>query len=165
MIGVIFAVGSLGGLLGGMVARAVGVRLTTGRTIVTGSLLRAAGIALVPVALLVGPAALPLLVFSRLVNTFGWTLWEVHQETTQQLLTPASLRGRVNGSVQFIVQGTDALGGFVGAGLAALLGVDPTLAIGAVGALLGTAWLATSRLWQLRTPPPPADEPDACATA
>jgi MFS family permease len=165
MIGVIFTVGSLGGLLGGMVARAVGVRLTTGRTIVTGSLLRAAGIALVPVAIFVGPAALPLLVFSRLVNAFGWTLWEVHQETTQQLLTPASLRGRVNGSVQFIVQGTDALGGFVGAGLAALLGVVPTLAIGAVGALLGTAWLATSSLWQLRTPPPPAGEPDACATA
>ncbi|MEQ7123711.1 MFS transporter [Actinopolymorpha sp. B11F2] len=156
MIGVIFTVGSLGGLLGGLAARAVGVRLTTGRTIFTGSLLRAAGIALVPLAALVGPAALPLLVLSRLVNAFGWTLWEVHQETTQQLLTPSTLRGRVNGSVLFIVQGVDALGGFVGAGLAPLLGVLPTLAVGAIGALAGTAWLATSKLWRLRTPPPPA---------
>lgn len=153
MIGVIFTVGSLGGVLGGVTARAVGVRLTTGRAIVTGSFLRAAGIALVPFAALVGPAALPLLVLSRLVNAFGWTLWEVHQETTQQLLTPNRLRGRVNGSVLFVVQGADALGGFVGAGLAALLGVLPTLAVGATGALLGTAWLATSRLLRLRRPP------------
>lgn len=161
MIGVIFTVGSVGGMLGGMVARSVGVRLTTGRTILTGSLLRAVGIALVPLAALAGPAALPLLVIARLVNAFGWTLWEVHQETTQQLLTPASHRGRVNGGVQFIVQGVDALGAFVGAGLAALLGVLPTLAVGALGALLGTAWLATRRLWGLRTLPPPADEPAA----
>ncbi|WP_157181161.1 MFS transporter [Actinopolymorpha alba] len=119
MIGVIFTVGSVGGLLGGMAARTAGVRFTTGRTILTGSLLRAAGIALVPLAALAGPAALPLLVVSRLVNAFGWTLWEVHQETMQQLLTPARLRGRVNGSVQFVVQGVDALGAFVGAGLVA----------------------------------------------
>ena len=165
MIGVIFTVGSLGGLFGGVSVRIVGVRLTTGRTIVTGSLLRAAGIALVPLAVLVGPAALPLLILSRLVNAFGWTLWEVHQETTQQLLTPSNLRGRVNGGVQFVVQGTDALGAFVGAGLAALLGVLPTLAIGALGALLGTAWLATSRLWGLRTPPSPVDEPSATTAA
>jgi MFS family permease len=165
MIGVIFTVGSIGGVLGGMAARMVGVRLTTGRTIITGSLLRAFGIALVPLAIFVGPAALALLVVSRLVNAFGWTLWEVHQETTQQLLTPAGLRGRVNGSVQFTVQGVDALGGFVGAGLAALLGVLPTLAVGALGALLGTAWLATSKLWGLRTPPPATDEPPATTTA
>ena len=165
MIGVIFTVGSLGGLLGGIAARTVGVRLTTGRTIVTGSLLRAAGIALVPLAALVGPAALPLLILSRLVNAFGWTLWEVHQETTQQLLTPNRLRGRVNGAILFIVQGVDALGALVGAGLAALLGVLPTLAIGALGALLGTAWLATSTLWRLRTPPSPVDGPSATTAA
>jgi MFS family permease len=148
MIGVIFTVGSIGGVVGGLAARTVGVRLTTGRTILAGSFLRASGIALVPLAALAGPAAFPMLVLARFVNAFGWTLWEVHQETTQQLLTPTDVRGRVNGSVQFIVQGTDALGGFVGAGLAALLGTLPTLAVGAVGALLATAWLATtSRLW------------------
>ncbi|MET9019634.1 MFS transporter [Actinopolymorpha sp. NPDC004070] len=160
VIGVIFTVGSIGGLLGGMVSRPIGVRLTTGRTILAGSILRASGIAMVPLAALAGSAAVPLLVFSRLVNAFGWTLWEVHQETTQQLLAPAGLRGRVNGSVQFVVRGVDALGAFAGAGLAALLGVFPTLAAGAAGALLGTAWLATSRLWGLRTPPPQADDPE-----
>lgn len=146
LIGLIFTAGSVGGIVAAVVARRIGQRLRAGRVIVLGSLLRGAGLALVPFAALVGPFALPLLIGSRLVNAFGWTLWEVHQETTQQLLVPNRLRGRVNGSTLFVTNGADSLGAFTGAGLAAVVGVFPTLAIGAVGAVLATGWLLTSRV-------------------
>jgi predicted MFS family arabinose efflux permease len=158
-IGVIFTIGSVGGLLGGLAAQHAGQRYGTGPTIIGGSVLRAAGIAAVPLAAIAGPLTLPLLIGSRLINAFGWTLWEVHQETTQQLATPPQLRGRVNAAVLYAVQGADALGGLAGASLAALLGVTPTLAIGATGALLGTTWLLTPKIRHLHTPPPPPADP------
>lgn len=146
LIGIIFTVGSIGGILGGLVARGLGNRLRRGRAVLVGSLLRGCGIAIVPLAALAGPLGLPLLIVSRLVNAFGWTVWDVHQETTQQLLTPNRMRGRVNASALLAIHGFDTLGGFAGTGLAALLGVLPTLTIGAVGAALGTAWLLTRRV-------------------
>lgn len=149
-IGLIFAIGSVGGLLGGVLARPIGARLHTGRAIVTGSLLRAAGLALFPLAAFAGPLALPLLIAARLVNAFGWTLWEVHQESTQQLLTPADLRGRVNSTGLVAMQVADALGMATGAALAGPLGVLPTLAAGAVTAVLSSAFLAVRALWTYR---------------
>lgn len=99
-----------------------------------------------PLAAVLGPSGLPLLVASRLINAFGWTVWEVHQETTQQLLTPDRLRGRVTAGTLLTVQGLDTLGGFAGAGLAAILGVLPTLVIGGAGAVLSTGWLLTKHI-------------------
>lgn len=150
LIGVIFTTGSVGGLIAALVARRIGRRLRVGPTLVLGSLLRGGGLAVIPFAALVGPFALPLLIGSRLVNAFGWTLWEVHQETTQQLVVPNRLRGRVNGSTLFVSQGADSLGAFTGAGLAAAVGVLPTLAVGAVGAVLATGWLLTSHVRNIR---------------
>ncbi|GAB3407366.1 MFS transporter [Flindersiella endophytica] len=149
-IGLIFAIGSVGGLVGGLLARPIGAWLQTGRSIVTGSLLRAAGLALFPLAAIAGSFALPLLIAARLVNAFGWTLWEVHQETTQQLLTPAGLRGRVNSTGLFAMQVADALGMATGAALAGVVGVLPTLVAGAVAAVLSSAFLAVRALWTYR---------------
>lgn len=35
-----------------------------------------------------GPLAIAVVIISRFVNAFGWTLWDVHQETTKQRLAP-----------------------------------------------------------------------------
>lgn len=149
VIGLIFTVGSVGGLLGGLVARPIGVRLTAGRSIIAGALLRAAGVALFPLAAVAGPLALALLIGARLVNAFGWTLWEVHQEATQQRLTPAGIRGRANASAIFAVQVADALGMATGAALASVIGVLPTLVVGAVVVVLSVAFLGSSAVRRL----------------
>lgn len=145
VIGVIFTTGSVGGLLAALVARPIGRRLRPGWSLVAGSVLRASGIALVPMATLAGDLALALLIGARLVNASGWTLWEVHQETVQQQAVPDRLRGRVNASTLVVVQGADAIGALVGAGLAATVGVVPTLVGGGIVAVLGTGWLFTAR--------------------
>lgn len=162
LIGIVFAAGSVGGLLGALVARRFGERFAPGPIIIAGSLLRASGLAIIPLAAILGPFAVPALITSRLINAFGWTLWQVHQETTQQLVTPDELRGRVTGSSLFLVRGCGSLGGFAAAALATSLGVVPIVVIGALGALLSTAWLFLSPILHLRSQP---DQPEDPASA
>jgi hypothetical protein len=100
---------------------------------------------MLPLAAVLGAFAVPALMLARLVNSFGWTVWEVHRETIQQRLVRDAFRGRVNGSVLFLGGTALALGALAGAGIVALVGVLPTLVICCVGTLLGTAWLLTAR--------------------
>jgi MFS family permease len=158
VIGIIFTAGNIGALLGALVARRTGERFRPGPTIIGSSLLRASGIAVVPAAAILGPLAIPTLVTGQAVHTFGWSLWAVHQGTTRQLLVPDRLRGRVNGAFLFVVRGVTALGGFAGAGLAAGLGIVPTLLIGSAGVMAGSAWLLTPTLLGLHEQPPVAGE-------
>lgn len=164
LVGVIFTAGSVGGLVGGIISRRVGERFNLGPTVIGGSFLRAIGLAIVPAAMLLGPFAVPALIISRMINALGWTVWQVHQETTQQLLTPNELRGRVTGSSLFVVRSAGALGAFAAASLAARVGPVTTMVIGGLCAMLGTIWLLSSSLVRLRAesilPADNAEAPD-----
>lgn len=149
------------GLVGAVVTSRLGERYGPGPTIIGGSVLRALGLAMIPLAVTAGPFAVPMLIASRFVNAFGWTIWQVHQETTQQLVTPDGLRGRVTGSSLFLVRSLEAGGGFAAALLASQLGIVPIIAIGAVGALISSVWLITSPIPRLRTQPAPPWLPDS----
>lgn len=155
MIGVVFSAGSVGGVGGAIVAWRLGARYAPGPTIITGSMLRSIGLAMIPLAAISGPVAVPMLITSRFINALGWTIWQVHQETTQQLVTPDDLRGRVTGSSLFLVRSLEGGGGFAAAILAARMGVVPILAIGALGALASIVWLVVSPIVRLRTQPTP----------
>lgn len=150
-IGLIFSVGAIGGMLAAFVARRIGLRIGTGRSIVSGSALRSAGIAMLPVAILAGHLAIPIVIASTFINAFGWTLWDVHQETTKQQLLSDAFRGRANGSIQFVSGTALALGSATGAALVALINVDLTLAVCSVATLTASAWLVRTRIWSLNT--------------
>lgn len=160
LIGVVFSAGSMGGVVGAMVASRLGERYVLGSTIISGSAMRAIGLAMIPLATITGPFAVPMLIASRFINAFGWTIWQVHQETTQQLVTPDDLRGRVTGSSLFMVRSLEAGGSFAAAILAARMGIVPILTIGAVGALVSIVWLIVPAIVRLRTQPTPPWLPD-----
>jgi MFS family permease len=149
VIGAVYSVGTIGGILAAFLARRVGLRVGTGRSIVSGSLLRSAGTALLPIAIIAGPLAIPVVIVTRFINAFGWTLWDVHQETTTQRLLCDTFRGRANGSVQFVSGGAFALGSGTGAGLVALTNVDLTLIVCAIATLAATCWLVATGIWSL----------------
>lgn len=151
-IGAVYSVGTVGGLLAAFVARRVGRYVGVGRSIVFGSVLRSTGTALLPVTIIAGPFAIPLVILSRFVNAFGWTLWDVHQETTKQRLLSDTFRGRANGSVQFVAGGAFALGAGTGTALVALTTVDLTLVVCAVATFTATYWLLATGIWSLATP-------------
>lgn len=158
MIGLIFTAGSIGGLVGALVAPHVEQRLPLGPTLLLGSILRFLGLLAIPLAIFLGPYAAVCLIGARGVSSLGWTIWQIYQETTQQLILPNHLRGRVTGSTLVLARGGGAVGGFIGAGLAASAGVVPTVVISAIGATLGTLWLLASPLPRLRDQPPIARE-------
>ncbi len=141
VIGLVFTLGTIGGLVGAALAKPVKNWLGESRAIVVGNVLRSVGMALMPLAAILGPLAVPALMLTRLLNSFGWTVWEVHRETVQQRLLADAVRGRVNGTVLFLGGAALAAGMAAGAGIVALVGVVPTLVIGGVGTLLATAWL------------------------
>lgn len=161
-IGLIFTVGTLGGLLGAASARTAGRRFGTGRSLLIGASVRSLGIA--------GTAAVGLaatgpglstvigLMVARALNSFGWSLWEVHRETTQQRLITDSMRGRVTGSVLFLSGTMLALGSASGALIVSLTGIVPTLIVGGIGTLLAIPWLLRPQLLNTAEPTPTDDQ-------
>ena len=133
-IGLVFTVGSLGALLGAVVAERVARRVGQGRTIWLSILVAA-----------------PFTLVTPLVQS-GWMLWAVAacwavvsistviynitQVSFRQGLCPERLLGRMNATIRFLVWGTMPLGGFIGGVLGSTIGVRPTMLVGAIGMAL-----------------------------
>lgn len=157
-IGLIFGAGSLGGLLGATAAGTLGRLLKLGPTIMGTSFLRGFGIFCVPLAAVLPAGVMPLLIVSRVIHSFGWSVYAVNQQSVRQSLVPDRLQGRVAGSFLFLVRGATPLGAAIGGVLGGWLGVVPTLVIGGTGLLLPVIWLAVSPLWSLHKQPMPLDD-------
>lgn len=159
LLGTIYAVGSAGALLGAVIADTIARRLGVGRTIIVTTLL--AGIAGFAVPLAAGPLplAVSLLVGWQLLSSFTIPVYNITQVSLRQALTPLRLQGRMNASMRFFVWGTIPLGALIGGGLGELIGIRPTLLVGAVGGLFAFLWVLWSPVRHLREQPLPMDEP------
>ncbi|MFJ4191147.1 MFS transporter [Kitasatospora sp. NPDC089509] len=158
-LGLFWAAGGVGILLGSRCARPVSARLGDGRT------LALAGLCAAPAGLLVplidgGPWLLPagagwLLVSLKtgMDNVLGVSL--------RQRMTPDPLLGRMNATFRFLLTGALAIGSALSGLLGELLGVRTTLWFG--GAVLATAflpvYLSPLRARTGRRPPAPTAPP------
>jgi MFS family permease len=154
-IGLVFAAGSIGNLLGALLAERTAARIGAGPAIVGGSALAAVGLLVLPVAQ--GPMhiVVPLLALGLFVDGLGSIVADVHMLSTQQAITPDRLQGRVNATTRFLTWGILPLGGLLGGALGATIGLRPTLAVGALIYLLSLVWLVRSPVWGLRQDPEP----------
>ncbi|MEU9994289.1 MFS transporter [Streptomyces sp. NPDC050848] len=137
VLGVYWAAGGLGLLLGARCARAVAARLGYGRT------LGLAGLVLAPAGLLVplvghGPW-LWVAGVGWLLAMFKTGMDNVLGVSLRQRMTPDALLGRMNATFRFLLTGALAVGAAVSGLLGELVGVHVTLWVG--GALLATAFL------------------------
>jgi MFS family permease len=133
-IGVVFTIGSVGGLLGAVAAERVARRVGQGPTIWLSILVSA-------------PFALATPLVQR-----GWSLWlvaacwavigffvvvyNITQVSFRQGLCPERLLGRMNATIRFLVWGTMPLGGLIGGVLGSTIGVRATMWVGAIGMAL-----------------------------
>ena len=157
-IGLIFSIGSVGGLLGALAAVRISKWLKLGPTIIAASSLRGLGLACVPLVALLPSGETALIAALYAIHSFGWSVWAVTQSSTRQSLAPRRLQGRITASFLFIVRGAAPLGSLVGGAVGDLLGVTPTFYIAGIGLLLSTIWLVLSPLWTLRELPLPIDD-------
>lgn len=148
VVGFVFALGALGGLAGAALARRLADRVGTAR--------------IVWVSLVAGTPFL----FAQPLAFSGWgvllvsltgagmaatsVVYNVAQISYRQTVTPRRLLGRMTASTRFIIWGVMPLGALTGGALGTLLGVRPTLFIGAAGASLAVLWVLASPLGRVR---------------
>jgi MFS family permease len=156
VIGLVFSLGSVGGLIGGAFAGRIARRVDSARVIwmsivVTGPFQFLA-------ALAIPGWGVALVGISAFAMSIGGVVYNSAQVSYRQAICPAVLLGRMNASVRFIVWGTMPLGGLAGAIAGALIGVRATVILSAIGQTLAALWLVFSPLFGMRDIPAAAPE-------
>ena len=155
VIGLVFAIGSLGFLVGAFLAPRVSARLGVGTTMIGAAAV--AGLALFLIPLAPASNALPFLIASGVIVDFAIVLYNVTGLSLFQAITPDRLLGRMNASRRFVVWGVLPLGSLAGGALASTIGLRETLFVGAAGASVGFLPLLFSPLRSVERIPDASD--------
>lgn len=154
-IGLVFAVGSVGFVVGSLLPDRLTTRFGLGPATV-------AALALVGISdLLVSfaPGTLVIAVSMLIVAQFcfgvGFTVFNVNQASLRQITVPAHLQGRASATVRVLALSLAPLGAIIGGLLAEMIGLRQTLLLAAVGELGAAVWLWWSPIRSLRTLPDP----------
>jgi MFS family permease len=154
-IGLVFALGGIGGVLGALAAGPLARRFGGARATIIG-IGGNVGALLVP--LTTAGAGLLLFGFGMFLIGFSAVVYNVNQVSFRQRLCPDRLLGRMNATMRFVVWGVLPIGALIGGVLGSFAGVRPTLWIGAVGEAVAGIWLLTSPMRTMRDFP---DAPEA----
>jgi predicted MFS family arabinose efflux permease len=150
-VGIVFAVGAVGGLLGAIATSAVVKRLGVGVTLLVsilgGSLLMATPLA----AQTNAPVFLSALFFFEFLIGAPYNITQV---SLRQAITPDRVQGRMNATMRTIVWGTIPIGSVVGGILGTVIGVVPTIVLGGFIALLAAGWILAGPI-RIRVQPDP----------
>jgi MFS family permease len=162
LLGLAFSIGSVGFLIGALLANRVAMRFGVGPTIV------GSAFAFGPSALLVAIAppnlALPFVAASIFFGGMGGAIYNINQVSLRQAITPEQMQGRMNATMRFIVWGTIPIGATLGGILGGVIGLHETIWIGAIGGLFVFLPVLLSPVRSLRTIPETEPE-DAAAEA
>lgn len=163
VLGLVLAAGSIGALLGALLAQPVARTIGVGRTILLGTALDAALLA-IPVAGASKRAAIAVSAAALFVNGVGWILRDVHIFSLRATLTPAPAFARMYATYRWICWGVIPIGALGGGWLATHAGLRATLFVGADGCALSWLWILCSPVARLRDHPTEASDGEA-ATA
>ncbi len=163
LLGVTFSVGSIGFLLGALLANRVAARFGVGRTIVGSALVF--GPAALLTALAPREVAVPFVAATVFLGGLGGAIYNINQVSLRQAITPERMQGRMNATMRFIVWGTIPLGSILGGFLGGAIGLHETIWVGAIGGLFAFVPVLLSPVRSLKQIPDPEPETDGSATA
>jgi MFS family permease len=143
-VGLVFASGGVGALLGSLVASRLSHRFGVGRTMVWAAMLFGVFGLTVPLAILAPDRALPLIVFAEFAQWMTLVIFNVLGLSLRQTLTPGRLLGRVAASNQVLAQGTMPIGSFLGGVIGSLVSVQAALLAGVFGMFMAAGWVMFS---------------------
>jgi MFS family permease len=155
LLGLLFAIGSVGFLLGTLLPGWVTRRFGLGPGIIGALLLVGLSDLLIP--LVEGSMAvvviMAVLMLAQFFFGFGFVIFNTGQVSLRQAITPDHLQGRMNAVMSFIGWGVVPLGGLLGGGLGETIGLRPTLLLAALGEILAVLWLLLSPMRSLPEQP------------
>ncbi len=153
VVGVVFALSSVGALAGaflaGWVARKLGIGPTLGVMVIVGGLALLA----TPIALVGAPAVI--LATTGFIEGLTIPIYNINQVSLRQAITPDRVQGRMNATMRTIVWGTIPLGAFIGGILGTSIGLVQTIAIGGILSTLAASWILLGPVIRLREQPTP----------
>ena len=154
-IGVVWALGAVGGLAGALLSTRIARSVGEGRTIPASALVCGLASLCTPLAAAVsGTVPRTALLTAGTIVFWGCVVvYNVTQVSFRQRLCPPALLGRMNASVRFIVWGVLPIGGLVGGFLGGTIGILPTIWVGAGGQVLAALPVLLSPLSGLRDLP------------
>lgn len=151
LVGLLFSLGAVGGLVGGLTAGWFAKKFGSARIIWASLLLPAPLLVLIPLAT-PGWGTL-LFAVGNIVFSLTSLLYNSAQVSYRQRICPPELLGRMNASVRWIVWGTLPLGALMGGALGTWIGIRPTIWIGVVGCAFAGLFVFFSPLRKMRDVP------------
>jgi MFS family permease len=150
-LGLVFMLGNVGWLVGAVIARRTTELLGTGRTLAFGGAIGGAPLFLWPLA--PHDLAIPFLVASGALTSFGIVLFNIPGISLYQTLVPEQLLGRMNASRRWLVWGVIPLGSLIGGVLASTVGLRTTLFVGCGISTAASAFLLLKPIRTIATVP------------
>ncbi len=152
LIGVVFALGSVGALLSALLAEPLARAFGIGKTMIGAQMLSDVVTILIPLTASLSSTTSTMLcmILAFFFRGAGNTLCNVQVNSVRQVITPDHLRGRTNAVYRLLVSGVFALGAFFGGLLGERFGLGLALWIGAIGVSSSWLWLLFSPLRSLR---------------
>ena len=152
-VGIVFAVGSAGGLVGAFFAAWVARKLGLGPTLGIATAVGGLAILATPVALVLAPVA----VLAALGFLGGLTgpIYNISQVSLRQAITPDRVQGRMNATMRTIVWGTIPLGAFIGGILGTSIGLVQTIVLGGIVSVSAALWIFLGPVIRLKEQPAP----------
>ncbi|MGC4106581.1 MAG: MFS transporter [Thermomicrobiales bacterium] len=146
-IGLVFAAGGVGAVIGSVIAAPLSARFGSGRTIVWSSVAFGVGGTTVPLAILAPDHALPLVVFAEFAQWLALLVFNTNRLSLRQALTPDRLQGRVAATSQVLTMGMQPIGSLLGGIIGSVWSVQAALIVGVVGMFLAFlfVWFSPTR--------------------
>lgn len=146
-VGLVFAAGGVGAVIGASIAAPCAQRFGSGRTIVWSSVAFGVGGVTVPLAILAPNHALPLVVFAEFAQWLALLVFNTNRLSLRQALTPDRLQGRVAATSQVLTMGMQPIGSLLGGIIGSVWSVQAALIVGVIGMFLAFlfVWFSPTR--------------------
>ena len=145
-LGMIFAVGGISSLFGALVARRSADAMGVVGAMILGLVVAGFAMMLLPIAHGSGALSIGLLVAQQLIGDGALTIYLINSVSWIQVIAPHHLLGRVTASLRFLNRSSTLVGQLVGGVAGGIIGLRPTMVIGAVGLWITAALLRAARI-------------------
>jgi MFS family permease len=148
LVGLVSMAAAPGTILGALLAGWTVRRFGMGATMCGVALAVGVGALLFPLAAGPPQVSVPILMGAWFLVATS-SLYDIHEVSLRQALTPDRLRGRVNATRYLAFFGVMPIGALLGGLLGAVIGLRPTLLVAAAGVLAASLWIFLSPIRRL----------------
>ena len=153
VLGAMYTIASVGGLIGSLLAERVVRWFGIGRVLIVTQIMVGISSLIIPLAGRRMFVAVPLIAFAQALWGMSAVIFVVNASSIRQGIIPKDLQGRVMASLRFLTWGISPFGFLLGGTLGEQLGLQSTLFIAGFGILSSFIWLVFSPLRSMREPP------------